>query len=205
MKKIVLFMLLALLAAPCFAGKNFKHEYVIHFEDNIPLTAIDSKKGTDIYQYILPGTQGTSSQSTFTLEISENEGLTFEQAQDFLFGDINELNEEGTYVPQHPLIFTRNEEYSKSAYLTHIRSLCDENGNPETAFYEIKCIKMERLLGKEKVTSYTFSFEQKLQGSDVVFKDTDGSTKSLPPQQYFEHMVKTFSKSWIDHINNSTL
>lgn len=205
MKKILLFMLLALFAAPCFASKNFKYEYIIHFEGNLPLSDIDSEKGTDIYQYILPGTQGTLSQSTFTLEVSEDEEMSFEEAQILLFGDINERNKEGTYVSEHPLIFTKNKDYAKSAYLTHIRPICDENGDPETISYEIKRIKMERKRGKEKITFYTFSFEQKLQGSNVVFKDTDGSTRSLPPQEYFEYMVNTFSDSWIDNTNGLTL
>lgn len=202
MKKLLLLLLVCFMTCPCLIGKEFHYTFTINYEGNIPLTTPEKdsaeypEKGIDIYQFIPSETKNTPSQSTFTLSVSETD-VDFDIFLDtFFWSDLNERNEEGTYVStSNELIYTKDTSYVTDLYLTKKYYIED------TAVFEIKRVKRT----DDNILVYIFSFEQKLHGPNVTFEDIYGNKKSLPPHEYFKYMIDTFSDQWIHHTNDLRL
>ena len=193
MKKLFLLILTVLLTVPCFARDNARKTYF----RGIPLTVIDSEKGTDVYQRAISKNKKSPAQTIYTLTIQEVEKDDMDQELDLFFWEsLNERNEEGTYQQVREL--TYNNEPGKPLDAYTYRTYLIEN---DIAIFELKRAKE---LEKE-IRFYTFTFEQKLQGEDITFSDRYGKTYTCSPQEYFNFIVKHFTDAWVYEINHFIL
>lgn len=192
MKKLFLLALAVLLAAPCFAFKTYF--------TGVPLDSVPSPQGSNSYQHELSKDKKSPAQGKYTLTIQEEEntGNTEELFDTFFWADLNERDEEGTYRQTRELNYRNATPGQVDAYVARTYYLADENGQPETAIFEVKRAKEIDQL----VRFYTFTFEVDLQGEDIFIRDYRyGGVLSFPPQGYFDYMVRNFSEKWIHETN----
>ena len=196
MKKLFLLALTVLLAAPCFAFKTYF--------TGVPLDSIPSPKGSNSYQYNLSKGKKYPTQGKYTLTVQEEEntGNTEELFDVFFWADLNERDEEGTYRQTRQLTYRNETPGRADAYTSRTYYLADENGNPETAIFEVKRAKEVDQI----VRFYTFTFEVKLQGDDISITDyRTGGVLTFPPIGYFDYMVRNFAEKWTHETNSLIL
>lgn len=194
MKKILLLTFAVLLTAPCFAQKTYFAGIALH--------TVESQQGVDIYQNILSKDRNNQIQGAFTLTVGEEENqenaFTFDM---FFWPDLYQRDEDGTYRQVRELTYNNNTFGKLDAYLARTYYLANDNESADTAIFEIK-----RAKEMDGITRfYTFTFEQKLQGEDVLFQDKTGAQHALSPKDYFEYMTQHFEKRWIYEINHLIL
>ena len=191
MKKILLFTLIVLFAAPCFAQKTYF--------TGLPLFAIPSEKGKDVYQLILSENKQHEGRGTLTLTVEE----TNEKDFDLIFwADLNERDHEGTYRQMREVNYNKLRRGAiQDVYVTNTYYLVGENDTPDTAIFQVK----RAIQTKEVIRIYTFVFEQKLTGPDVEFLDLTGNKKIMSPTNYFNYIIQTIGDRWTEEVNDLIL
>ncbi len=196
MKKLLLLTLTVLLAAPCFALKTYF--------TGVPLESVPSPQGSNSYQHELSRGKKAPTQGKYTLTVQEEEnaGNTEELFDTFFWADLYERDEEGTYRQTRELNYKNDTPGKMDASTSRTYYLADENGELETAIFEVKRAKEI----DQKVRFYTFTFEVKLQGDDISIRDYRyGGVLTFSPQGYFEYMVHNFAERWIHETNSLIL
>lgn len=228
MKKLLLFLLVAMMAYPCYANSQSQRRFT--YFSGMKLTDVNSKidagkegyqEGVDIYQFI-PDNKNPA-KTTYELTVShENlngdalsfgdyEQMSTKQKFEALFErDLSDHDDvDGTYRKMYKLNYKNETEGKLDAYVVKQYENKYEDGTVESlVFHVIRRVQVrdwEDPGNDNIVRVYTFTFEQKLQGKPVSFHDRFGNVKTLSPMDYFNYMTGTFADTWTYTINDLIL
>lgn len=220
MKKLLLFLLAALMAYPCFAGSQ-SHRRFTYFS-GIKLTDVNSKvdagkegyrEGVDIYQFV-PDIKNPA-KTTFELVVYEEslngDALSFanyaqmstrEKFEDLFARDLTERDHNGTYRKMYELNYINEKEGDLDAYVVKQYSFINEDETMDSLVFEI--IRRKQI-EDETVRVYNFTFKQNLKGNDITIRNRYNNVKTFSPAGYFNYMTKEYTKHWIDTANRLIL
>lgn len=228
MKKLLLFLLVAMMAYPCYANSQSQRRFT--YFSGMKLTDVNSKidagkegyqEGVDIYQFI-PDNKNPA-KTTYELTVShENlngdalsfgdyEQMSTKQKFEALFErDLSDHDDvDGTYRKMYKLNYKNETEGKLDAYVVKQYENKYEDGTVESlVFHVIRRVQVrdwEDPGNDNIVRVYTFTFEQKLEGNDISIRNRYNNVETFSPAGYFEHMMDNCADYWIEFINHLIL